>query len=260
MEKDIILLATTITHGGNFATDAQRVNVALTRAKHHLLVLGCSHVLRTCSPAFRLLLASCQMLPPGGNLPCANATSHSSHLLPISNALFGTNLLSGNAMLHGGKDSGRASSFVASTSSTGNGVSDANLSSSSNPASGAKSFFSGDHSSHKHVNSMSRISTIGKHPAGQQPSGMSCDEAVPYMRAQSHAVQHGKMALSSPLGCTGGNQNSADGPHVKQQKLASSLVPQQATIKETGQISQQDQAAVTCAVEEELSNKFLIDV
>ncbi len=28
MEKDIILLATTITHAGNFATDAQRVNVA----------------------------------------------------------------------------------------------------------------------------------------------------------------------------------------------------------------------------------------
>lgn len=68
MEKDIILLATTITHAGNFATDAQRVNVAFTRAKHHLVVLGSSPVLRSCSPAFRLLLAGCQMMPAGAIL------------------------------------------------------------------------------------------------------------------------------------------------------------------------------------------------
>ena len=74
MEKDIILLATTITHGGNFATDAQRVNVAFTRAKHHLVVLGSSPVLRSCSPAFRLLLAGCQMLPAAASL-----TLHSTH-------------------------------------------------------------------------------------------------------------------------------------------------------------------------------------
>ncbi len=68
MEKDIILLATTITHAGNFATDAQRVNVAFTRAKHHLVVLGSSPVLRSCSPAFRLLLAGCQLLPASASL------------------------------------------------------------------------------------------------------------------------------------------------------------------------------------------------
>lgn len=68
MENDIILLATTITHAGNFATDAQRVNVAFTRAKHHLVVLGSSPVLRSCSPAFRLLLAGCQMMPAGVSL------------------------------------------------------------------------------------------------------------------------------------------------------------------------------------------------
>ena len=81
MEKDIILLATTVTHAGNFATDAQRVNVALTRAKHHLLVLGCSHVLRASSPAFKLLLASCQILSRGANLtsvaPSANVIDSS---------------------------------------------------------------------------------------------------------------------------------------------------------------------------------------
>lgn len=68
MEKDIILLATTITHAGAFATDAHRVNVALTRARHHLIVLGSSQVLHTSSAAFRLLLRSCQMLPSGACL------------------------------------------------------------------------------------------------------------------------------------------------------------------------------------------------
>ena len=90
MEKDIILLATTIMHAGNFATDAQRVNVAFTRAKHHLLVLGSSPVLRSCSPAFRLLLAGCQMLPAGASLtvrstpPKASSTNppHSSTIPP----------------------------------------------------------------------------------------------------------------------------------------------------------------------------------
>lgn len=76
MEKDIILLATTITHAGAFATDAQRVNVALTRARHHLIVLGCSQVLRTSSSAFRLLLSSCQVLPAGACLVLPGALSN----------------------------------------------------------------------------------------------------------------------------------------------------------------------------------------
>lgn len=76
MEKDIILLATTITHAGAFATDAQRVNVALTRARHHLIVLGCSQVLRTSSSAFRLLLSSCQILPAGACLVLPGALSN----------------------------------------------------------------------------------------------------------------------------------------------------------------------------------------
>lgn len=91
MEKDIILLATTITHAGAFATDAQRVNVALTRARHHLIVLGCSQVLRTSSPAFRLLLSSCQMLPAGACLVLPGALSKlSSRATAISACADGT--------------------------------------------------------------------------------------------------------------------------------------------------------------------------
>ena len=80
MEKDVILLATTITHAGAFATDAQRVNVALTRARHHLIVLGSSQVLRSSSAAFRLLLSSCQMLPAGACLVLPNSLLSNSNL------------------------------------------------------------------------------------------------------------------------------------------------------------------------------------
>lgn len=80
MEKDIILLATTITHAGTFATDAQRVNVALTRARHHLIVLGSSGVLRSCSAAFKLLLSSCQMLPGGACLVLPSSLSNKSNM------------------------------------------------------------------------------------------------------------------------------------------------------------------------------------
>lgn len=87
MEKNIILLATTITHAGNFATDAQRVNVAFTRAKHHLVVFGCSHVLRSCSPAFRMLLAGCQMLPAGASFLSQSSAQIRGSALPDSHAL-----------------------------------------------------------------------------------------------------------------------------------------------------------------------------
>lgn len=86
MEKDIILLATTITHAGAFATDAQRVNVALTRARHHLIVLGCSQVLRTSSSAFRLLLSSCQMLPAGACLVLPGTLSNLSSTTTATSA------------------------------------------------------------------------------------------------------------------------------------------------------------------------------
>ena len=80
MEKDVVLLATTITHAGAFATDAQRVNVALTRARHHLIVLGSSQVLRSSSAAFRLLLSGCQMLPAGACPVLPSSLSNKSNL------------------------------------------------------------------------------------------------------------------------------------------------------------------------------------
>ena len=96
MEKDIILLATTITHAGAFATDVQRVNVALTRARHHLIVLGSSQVLHTSSAAFRLLLSSCQMLPSGACLVVPGS---------LSNAANHSNTGATSACLDGGLDS-----------------------------------------------------------------------------------------------------------------------------------------------------------
>ena len=87
MEKNIILLATTITHAGNFATDAQRVNVAFTRAKHHLVVFGCSHVLRSCSPAFKMLLAGCQMLPAGASFLSQSTAQTRGSAPPDSHAM-----------------------------------------------------------------------------------------------------------------------------------------------------------------------------
>lgn len=45
-EKDVVLLATTTTNPrSEFCSDGARLNVALTRARHHLLVLGAASVL-----------------------------------------------------------------------------------------------------------------------------------------------------------------------------------------------------------------------
>ena len=40
MEKDLIILCTAVTRPGAFAADKQRLNVALTRGRHHLLLIG----------------------------------------------------------------------------------------------------------------------------------------------------------------------------------------------------------------------------
>jgi superfamily I DNA and/or RNA helicase len=45
-EKDIILLATTTTNpNSEFCSDGARINVAITRARHHLVVVGMADVL-----------------------------------------------------------------------------------------------------------------------------------------------------------------------------------------------------------------------
>ena len=40
MEKAVIILSTAVTRAGAFASDARRLNVALTRAKRHLMIVG----------------------------------------------------------------------------------------------------------------------------------------------------------------------------------------------------------------------------
>ena len=42
LEKPVIILSTAVTRPGSFVGDAQRLNVALTRAKHHLIVVSAS--------------------------------------------------------------------------------------------------------------------------------------------------------------------------------------------------------------------------
>ena len=40
LEKPVIIVSTAVTRPGNFVGDAQRLNVALTRAKHHLIMVN----------------------------------------------------------------------------------------------------------------------------------------------------------------------------------------------------------------------------
>ena len=63
-EKDIIILTTVITgHNALFASDAQRLNVALTRARRHLVVVGCADALQAAGPAFCRILEASRRAP-----------------------------------------------------------------------------------------------------------------------------------------------------------------------------------------------------
>lgn len=71
-EKDVILLSTTVTRPTGFIADPHRLNVALTRAKHHLIVLGAVQCLQGMAGAgadpkraFERLLLRCQQVPGG---------------------------------------------------------------------------------------------------------------------------------------------------------------------------------------------------
>ncbi|MEW5302806.1 MAG: hypothetical protein WDW36_005553 [Sanguina aurantia] len=60
-ERDIIILATTLTKpSGEFASDTARLNVALTRAKRHLIVLGSPQPLCATAPVFQAIVNTCQ--------------------------------------------------------------------------------------------------------------------------------------------------------------------------------------------------------
>ncbi|KAG7669212.1 hypothetical protein Ndes2526B_g05511 [Nannochloris sp. 'desiccata'] len=70
-EKDIIILTTATTRPGPFIADAARLNVALTRAKHNLVVVGCGQALERTAPAFAALIHAAKTTPDGyhvGNL------------------------------------------------------------------------------------------------------------------------------------------------------------------------------------------------
>lgn len=66
MEKDVIILSTVITrNNASFASDAQRLNVALTRARHHLLLAGHAGAVQQCSPALAAIITVCRKTPGG---------------------------------------------------------------------------------------------------------------------------------------------------------------------------------------------------
>ena len=63
-EKDIIILTTVVTgNRASFAGDAQRLNVALTRARRHLVVVGCADALQAAGPAFSRILEASRRAP-----------------------------------------------------------------------------------------------------------------------------------------------------------------------------------------------------
>jgi hypothetical protein len=79
MEKPVIILTTTVSRPGPFASDAQRLNVALTRAKHHLIIVGDLNVLPQLAPAFLMLLEQAGSI--GGGV-CRNVASFIPQSLP----------------------------------------------------------------------------------------------------------------------------------------------------------------------------------
>ena len=72
-EKDVILLTTSKTKVSEFAADPCRLNVALTRARHNLIVVGHAKALQESAPAFARLVKLCKSHPggyaPNGQLP-----------------------------------------------------------------------------------------------------------------------------------------------------------------------------------------------
>ena len=64
MEKDVIILSTAVTRQTAFAADVQRLNVAITRARHHLLLIGCSATLQVSMACACRLPCACMLHMP----------------------------------------------------------------------------------------------------------------------------------------------------------------------------------------------------
>lgn len=71
-EKDVVVLATTTSNPrSEFCSDAGRLNVALTRARRHLVVAGAAAVLSAAPSALlRDLVARCRAARSGDNAEC----------------------------------------------------------------------------------------------------------------------------------------------------------------------------------------------
>ena len=52
-------MSTAVTHPGPFAADRQRLNVALTRARHHLLLIGHGPALQAMGGALADVVCKC---------------------------------------------------------------------------------------------------------------------------------------------------------------------------------------------------------
>eukprot|EP00198_Chlamydomonas_reinhardtii_P000886 XP_001690221.1 RNA helicase [Chlamydomonas reinhardtii] len=75
-EKEVVILATTVSRAADFASDAKRLNVALTRGRRHLLVVGCPGALCQTSHVFEGIIRTCQEAmrrPPLPQPPAAAA-------------------------------------------------------------------------------------------------------------------------------------------------------------------------------------------
>ena len=81
LEKPVIILSTAVTRPGSFVGDAQRLNVALTRARHHLILVSTGSQEHACCGQFsdsldsneirqqyRVLPAGCPCARPAGEL------------------------------------------------------------------------------------------------------------------------------------------------------------------------------------------------
>lgn len=75
------MLSPAVTRPGAFSSDAQRLNVALTRARCHLILVGDLGALPGLAPAFAALLRAAAKTPGG---VCPNLAAFAPEALPTA--------------------------------------------------------------------------------------------------------------------------------------------------------------------------------